>query len=375
MNVYITGGHLTPALAVVDELQKKYPAVNIFFVGRQTAQTTTRQPSHERREVEARNVPFLSIEAAKFHRAQAWLNFWEFLKLIPSIRTVLGFFRQNKPDIILSFGGYLSLPVALAGKLYRARLILHEQTKAAGLANQVLSRIADVIAVASEESLIFFPSHKTVVTGNPIRQSLFREYKIPPKWLFAVSAQKPLLYITGGSQGSQVINRTVAGILPKLTRDFVVVHQCGVSLDQHELKELEKERVKLSEELQPRYIVREWIEEKEVSYLFRHARFVISRAGANTVQELILSGTPAIYIPLPFAYNDEQFRNIEVLLDEKASLCILQKDLIPDTLLQKVREIERKYEVYKESMEAERKKLITNGTQRLIRLVIHSAGK
>ncbi len=369
MNLYITGGHLTPALAVIDELQKKYPDVHIFFIGRDTSQALTKQPSHERKEVKARNIPFFAIDAAKFHRAQAWLNLFEIVKIIPSLIAVYLVFRKHRPDAILSFGGYLALPVCVVGKFLKARIVTHEQTKVAGLANQVLGHLADRIAVAHTESLQFFPKQKTVVTGNPIRSSLFREYKTPPKWLTGVSNEKPLLYVTGGSQGSQIINRTIAALLPRLVRDFVVVHQCGVTVDHHYVRDLEQEREKLSEELQLRYIVREWIEEKEVSYLFRHAKFVISRAGANTVQELMLAATPAIFIPLAFAYNDEQRANIEELVEHDASLCVLQKDLVPDALADAILEMEQKYEVIFANMKLAQETLIKDGTKRVIDLL------
>lgn len=372
MTIYITGGHLTPALAVIDELLKKKENVSIVFVGRDHAQTLPKQPSRERIEIESRGIPFVAIDAAKFHRTRIWLNFFELLKLPTSFYTIIQAFRKQKPDSILSFGGYVAIPVCIIGRLMKARVVTHEQTKVAGLANQLIAYIADTIALANEESLQFFPKHKTVVTGNPIREALFKEYKTAPEWLSLASTHKPILYITGGSQGSQIINQTIVALLPKLVRNYMVVHQCGATAHHEYLEELEKERTKLPQELQSSYVVREWIEPKEVSYLIRNAQFVISRAGANTVQELTIAGTPAIFVPLAFAYNDEQQKNIDDLVDANAALALQQKDLLPETLWATIQSMERKYIQIKKNMEKQSENMIKNGTQRVIKLLVHT---
>ncbi len=343
MNIYITGGHLTPALAVIRVLQKRQEKPSIFFVGREYAQTLTKHPSHEQREVENLGIPFFPIQAAKFHREQFWLNLFELFKFPVSFFQVFSLFGKHKPDAVLSFGGYVALPVCIVGKLFGARVVTHEQTKVAGLANQVIAKIADVVAVTSKDSLFYFPKEKTVVTGNPIRESLLREYKVPPGWFPKSLMDEPFIYITGGSQGSQIINHVIATLLPKLTRTFVVIHQCGSSVDHAVLHELEKMRGNLPPEQQNRYVVHEWIDAREVSFLMRHAKFVIGRAGANTVEELTLAGTPAIFIPLAFAYNNEQEKNARTMVENGAALLVLQKDLFPQTLYQAIQTMNRRY--------------------------------
>lgn len=370
MTLYVTGGHLTPALAVIDELQKRDLKLHIHFFGREYTQTATHQESRERSEMQKRKIPFTAITAAKFHRTYISQNILEILKVPVSLVQIITQFRKRKPDCVLSFGGYLAVPVCIMGKLFGARVITHEQTKVAGLANQILGWFVDVVALAHEESVQYFPAGKTVVTGNPIREVLFREYKMAPSWCSDAYKSKPILYVTGGSQGSQIINQTIISLLPKLVRDFYVVHQCGVSIDQGTLRDLNREREKLPTELQDNYSVREWIEEKEVSYFLRNSKFVICRAGANTVQELILAATPAIFIPLAFAYNDEQYKNAEPLIDHDASILLAQKDLYPESLYSAISTMLMRYDVIKQNMEGESKKLIRNGTNRLIKLVI-----
>ncbi|PWU23968.1 hypothetical protein C5B42_01250 [Candidatus Cerribacteria bacterium 'Amazon FNV 2010 28 9'] len=372
-NIYITGGHLTPSLAVIDDLLKNHSKeVKLFFIGREFAQTSPPQPSHEAREMNERSIPFFPIQAAKFHRQHFWRNFIEILKLPNSCWQVYTVFKRARPDVILSFGGYVAFPVCIVGKLFKARIITHEQTKVAGLANQAIAYLADTIAVANEESLPFFPKEKTVVTGNPIRESLLREYKTPPSWFPKELMSKPFIYVTGGSQGSQVINQTIATLLPKLVRSFVVIHQCGASQGNVYLHELEQQRLLLPEELQHLYIVREWIEAKDVSFLIRNAKFVISRAGANTVQEITLAGTPAIFIPLSFAYNNEQQKNCDPLVQQGAAMCILQKDLVPDVLYEATQSVMRNYEKMKKNADHMKQEIPKSGTHNVIKLILSS---
>ncbi len=369
MTLYCTGGHLTPALAVIDELRKKHPKVVIRFFGREYSQTTTGQKSKERQEIEARNIDFIPINAPKFHRTYFWHNAAEIKKIPYAVWTAVREFRRRKPDVVLSFGGYVALPVCLVAKFFGARIITHEQTQVAGLANQLIALFADVVALSHASSARYFLTKKIVVTGNPIRQALLREYKTPPVWLPKAS-RKPLLYVTGGSQGSAVINQTIVTLLEKLTRDFCVVHQCGPSKDSHVLHDLEREREKLPQEVRDRSIIREWIEERDVSFLLRTAKVVICRSGANTVHELLLSGTPAIFIPLPFAYNDEQKKNAQAIVDGGGSLMIEQKDLLPDTLYSAITQMMVHYEQYYEQMQELSANTTRTGTAKLLQCIL-----
>ncbi|HSW89725.1 MAG TPA: UDP-N-acetylglucosamine--N-acetylmuramyl-(pentapeptide) pyrophosphoryl-undecaprenol N-acetylglucosamine transferase [Patescibacteria group bacterium] len=361
-NVYITGGHLTPALAVIDELIKKKENLSIIFIGREYAQGKSMH-SREREEMEVRSVPFISIDAPKFHRALWWENISEIPKILPTLQKLFTMFRKNKPDLVVSFGGYVALPVALIAKLFGAKVLTHEQTRVAGLANQAIALFADHVAVSYPESARFFPKAKVKFTGNPIRESLFREYTRPPTWLPDSFTKKPFVYVTGGSQGSHIINQTLRAILPKLAKEYLVVHQCGKGeLELHVSADLE----------QGSYVAREWIEAKEVSFLLRHAKFVISRAGANTVQELSIAGTPAIYIPLAFAYNDEQYKNCAEVVRAGASLLLLQKNLLPSTLWSAIQTMERRYPTLKRNMSEFQKHLVLDGTRRFTKLITDS---
>lgn len=370
MNLFITGGHLTPALAVIDALKRQEKeSVRLFFIGREHAQTWPKQPSREQGEVEQRGIPFFAIQAAKIHRERFWLNAIELIKAPVSLFQVIHIFRTFKPDAVLSFGGYVAVPVCMIAKLFGARVITHEQTSSAGLANQFISLFADKVALSHHSSEGYFPKSKIVFTGNPIRESLLRTYKTPPKWLPKELLFRPLIYVTGGSQGSQIINQTVAALIPKLVQKFVVIHQCGPSTGHAYVQELEAVRAQLPVELQPYYVIREWIDAQEVSFLFRTAQFVISRSGANTVLELAIAGTPAIFIPLSFAYKNEQQKNSDALVEAGAALRIEQKHLYPESLYSAIQTMIRKYDAIKAKAVQFQANVKLDGTASLIELL------
>ena len=112
-----------------------------------------------------------------------------------------------------------------------------------------------------------------------------------------------------------MINRTVSFSVEQLLKKFIVVHQCGGTSTNHYLEELNDVREKLPKELQKRYFIRQWVSEEEVAWIFQHAELVVSRSGANTVQEIVYNKVPAIFIPLPFAHNDEQTKNAKIAKD------------------------------------------------------------
>ena len=334
MKLLISGGHLTPALAVIEELRVSHPDVQVVFIGRAFLQEKEGMKSREREEIEKRNIPYHEIQAAKFHRTYLWRNAEELGRFLPSLKQVYTILKQDKPDVFLSFGGYLAVPIAVVCKILGIPVVTHEQTKTAGLANQWIAHFASRVAVSYEDSRKFFPREKTVITGNPVRPSFLRAMKTAPDWLTQLDIHTPLIYVTGGSQGSHVLNTTLSAILAELTKHATVIHQCGASVGSNYVKELQVAKDALFPELQKRYYVQEWFAEQDVAWLFQHARLVLSRSGANTVQEIVVSKIPAVFVPLPFAHNNEQLKNAQWLTEQGSALLLLQKDLLPTALLQ-----------------------------------------
>ncbi|HZZ99041.1 MAG TPA: UDP-N-acetylglucosamine--N-acetylmuramyl-(pentapeptide) pyrophosphoryl-undecaprenol N-acetylglucosamine transferase [Candidatus Saccharimonadia bacterium] len=369
MKVVISGGHITPALAVIEAFHRLYPKTELIFIGREYAQEKEQIKAKERSEVERRGVPFFAIKAAKVHRTYFWRNLGEVIKFFPSLNRVYRIFKQEKPDVFLSFGGYLAVPIALVSKLMHVPVITHEQTRAAGLANTLIAQMADLVAVSYERTRDSFPKKKVVVTGNPLRPAFRRTDHKKPAWL-QVPTGMPLIYVTGGSQGSHVLNQNLSRIVSELVTKAVVVHQCGSSNDSTYLHEMETARATLPKAEQKRYIVREWIAEEHVAWLFQHATVVVARSGANTVLEVAASSTPAIFIPLPFAHDNEQLKNAQWLATAGSAAILQQKDLTAQSLSASIFAALEKQAEMKKHAEAVSKEVILNSDERLAELCV-----
>ena len=231
----------------------------------------------------------------------------------------------------MSFGGYLAVPVVITAFLLKIPAITHEQTVAVGLSNRIISIFAKKILVSFEKSLKYFPKKKVVLTGNPIRKEIFnlekKTLKSLPKSLQKIiqekldDSNKKLIYITGGNQGSQTINKLIWELLPELLKSYSVIHQCGYK-DWEAIKS-----GKIIFKPNEHYYIAPWIDTKEIGWLLNIADLVVSRSGANTIYELGVLGKPSVLIPIPWVVNSEQQKNAEILSDAGLARILSENNL------------------------------------------------
>lgn len=340
MKLIVTGGHLTPALAFIDFVQATEPEVDFTFIGREYSQDSQKQLSREASEVAERSIRFVNLKAPRFKQASLLELLFKSVPLLRSILASWWFLARNRPAAVVSFGGYLAVPVVLAAWMHRIPVVTHEQTRTAGLANKLIARFAQKVAVSYPETTKLFPKHKTVVTGNPIRSELLQPTPERPSWFTSAEPPRNLLYITGGNQGSLVINTTIGELLPQLLKNWVVIHQTGSATATHDYKQdLEQKAAKLSKSVREKYVVREWITADELAWIFHQQPVVITRAGANTVRELEIYELPAVLIPLPFAHNQEQHKNAQYYVRKHKGVLLAQADLNPASLLSAIDQV------------------------------------
>ena len=310
--ICITGGHLTPAKAVIDEIQDQYPLWNIVFIGRSTEFEGSNIPSKEKELMSSLGIPFVGITAGRLQRAFSMYTVTSLAKFPVGIVQSLLFCMREKPDMIVSFGGYVALPVVLAAWIFGIPVLTHEQTRVSGLANRIIGVFAKKICITYPDTNHLFPLEKTVVTGLPIRKELFDD-RFTPEW--KVNLKKyPLIYLTGGTTGSVSLNALLFPIIERLVQHYTVVHQTGA------MSAIPAKRVYdlLPESGKSRYIARDYVGERYVGWLLRNASLVVGRSGANTVTELALFRKKALLIPLPWSGGGEQLQNAKWL--EKAGL-------------------------------------------------------
>lgn len=328
VRIVLTGGHGgTPALSIIETLRKDDWNWDIYWIGSKYSFVGKRVLT-----LEFRVFPKFSVKCFSliFGRLQRKWTLWTIPVLfkIP-VGIIQAFFLvfYLRPKIILSFGGFAAFPVALAGFILGIPVIIHEQTVSVGLSNKISSYFARVVIASWQESMEFLPKKKTVVIGNPVINSILN---VPKK---KRPGARRVIYITGGSRGSQAINKSVAEILEKLLSEgYVLIHQTG----DVDFQKFQKIASLLPSSYAENYQVHAFIDPMGVSSVYAESDLIISRAGANTVTEILLIGRPAIIIPIPWTHNDEQTQNAQLAERARVALVISESELTGGVLYDKI---------------------------------------
>jgi|APSaa5957512622_1039677.scaffolds.fasta_scaffold36722_2 UDP-N-acetylglucosamine--N-acetylmuramyl-(pentapeptide) pyrophosphoryl-undecaprenol N-acetylglucosamine transferase len=313
--IVITGTHLTPALALMDKLKEN--SYQLYYLGRNN--------TFDKELVTKRGVHFTAIRTPKLKRHQLLLSTLNAPLLIFSLIKSIKVLVEIKPITVVSFGGFVALPVCLAAKILRIKLVIHEQTLKAGLTTKLTAPLAKTIAISWPQSQKYFKKDKTVLTGNLVRKELLK--------ITLTSKLTKTIYITGGSQGSLVINQVTTKLLKKILKNYRVFHQFGLAQDPLFWQQALDFKNNLPENLKKKYTLRQWFSDKELSNIFSSADLLISRSGINTVTEALLLKIRSILIPLPYTQKNEQLNNANFLKNQGLAMVIKQKNLNPDSLL------------------------------------------
>jgi len=307
-----TGGHVYPGIAVAKELQRQSPSASLLFIGT-TSGFEAKIVPHEGFDLQTIDVEgFKSRGMVGKARALAKLPF-----AVLRARRHLKAFR---PDVVFSTGGYVSLPVMYAAYLLRIPSVTLEPNRQPGMANKLICRIVDRIAICFEETASAFPHDKVVFTGNPIRKEFSVIGKIPPP----DKGMTCNILIMGGSRGASRINQAVIDALPYLDAHrahLMFTHQTGT--DDYDVVRDGYARQGFRAEVL-KYI-------DDTPKMYAKAHLVICRAGASTVAELRASRRPSILIPYPHGDRHQEF-NAQALVDKGLAKMILQEYLDGKTL-------------------------------------------
>ncbi|MBI5613839.1 UDP-N-acetylglucosamine--N-acetylmuramyl-(pentapeptide) pyrophosphoryl-undecaprenol N-acetylglucosamine transferase [Candidatus Gottesmanbacteria bacterium] len=358
MKVCITGGHLSPALATAAELQIRHPDWKIIWIGRTKALAGDREVSTESLKVKELGIPFFPLTTGRLNRT------FSLETLLSVLYIPLGFFEalrlvlRESPSIIVSFGGYLALPVVVAGGICRIPVVTHEQTRVPGLANKIIAVFADTICVSFPEMTQDFWKKKVICTGLPLRKELFVKNN---KMLPFSRNKKPLLYIGGGTTGSVSMNALFFSCLTLLLKDFQIVHQTG-SQSYESAMGLKNT---LSTVDKDSYIPLKYLGPEVLKSVYVESSLYIGRSGANTVYELAVFGKPSIFIPLPWSSGGEQQANAEFLALHGGALVLEQQSLESLEIPKIVRTFYTKISQWKEKMKNVRLMFPVDGAIRL----------
>lgn len=330
MKVAIIGGHLTPALAVIQKLPQN---TEVIYIGRKHPVEGDAGVSLEYHTITGMGIPFVAITTAKLQRRLTRHTLPSLAKLPKGLSQSFKILKKYQPDIILSFGGYVSVPVCFAAYLLKIPIVIHEQTTQAGMANKLIAFFAKKVCISFESSKPFFPKEKVIITGNPIPE--IRPTKDIVKYR-KKDTKVPLVVISGGSQGSHVINQLIGKILPGLLEKYQLIHQTGDSKEYNDFDHLEKIKNSLPSERKDRYVLTKFIHPYDIEEVYRQADLVVSRSGINTVLMLLLLHKPALFIPLPYGQHNEQLKNAKMFKEAGLGEIGQQQTLTPEILFDKI---------------------------------------
>ena len=306
-----TAGHVTPNIALLPSL--KEAGYDVTYIGSYTG--------IEKELIEAQGIPYYGIASGKLRRYFDLKNMSDPFRVIKGLGQAMRLMKKIKPDIVFSKGGFVSVPVVLAAKACGIPAIIHESDITPGLANRIAIKGAKKVCCNFPETLKYLPADKAVLTGSPMRKELFSgDKEIAYKLCGFPSERKPVLLIIGGSLGSKAINEAVRKILPQLLKDFHVIHLCGKGNLDASLSGLEG------------YAQFEYVS-KELTHMFALTDLAISRAGANSICELLALHKPNILIPLSAAASrGDQILNARSF-EAQGFSCVIQEEDITDILL------------------------------------------
>jgi len=310
MKALVTGGHLTPALAVIEEIKNTKKDVDIVFVGRKYALESEKIISLEYKEIEKLKIPFIAISAGRLTRVLTLKTIRNVLRIPLGFINAFFIIQEQKPDKVISFGSYLALPIVFWAYIFKIPIYTHEQTIQPGIANRIIGYFSNKIFIAFPEAKGFFNTKKTYISGNPVRSSIFKIKKVP----FNIKKDRPVIYITGGSLGSHSINDHFKNIIKKLLEKYIVIHQVGDTKEYEDFEKLLKLKEALPKKLSNNYFLRKHFFEDEIGYIYANADLVVGRSGANTFFELLSLQKPVIFIPLPWSGGREQQKHAEIFV-------------------------------------------------------------
>jgi UDP-N-acetylglucosamine--N-acetylmuramyl-(pentapeptide) pyrophosphoryl-undecaprenol N-acetylglucosamine transferase len=317
-----TGGHIFPALAIANEISKRYPEAEILFVGALGRMEMERVP--------AAGYKIVGLPVMGFPRKPGLKTITFFMKLFKSAALARKIVNEFNPQVAIGVGGYASGPLLRAAASKKIPTLIQEQNSYAGVTNKILGKKVKTICVAYDNMNKFFPSEKIIFTGNPVRENLIqnRSDKSEAVEYFGLKESDKVILIVGGSLGARSVNNTVL-------KNIDLIEKCGIQII-WQTGAIYYERI--MEELKGRkpdnLQIHQFISRMDLAY--QVAGVVISRAGAGTISELCLVGKPSILVPSPNVAEDHQTKNAMALVEKDAAVMIRDNEidgrLIPEAI-------------------------------------------
>lgn len=322
-----TGGHIFPLTVVAKEIDKRLEGqVEFLYIGA--------DGPFERTAMQAAGIQTQFIQTGKWRRYFSILNFTDIFRVLYGFIQALVFMYRYMPDVVFSKGGSAAVPVVIAAKLYGIPVLTHESDAVPGVANRIVGKLADRVAVGYSMAKGYFASAKVAQTGTPVRPEIVAGDAVRARATFRLPEGRPLLLVLGGSQGARSINRIFSRIAPKLVNYFEVVHQTGE-------KNFEETKQWIDEaqlgENAPHYHLVPFIQGADLGDLLAAADTIVARAGASQIADIAARSSAAlILVPLSSAANDHQRMNAYEVARLGGALVLEETNLGENILLNNI---------------------------------------
>ena len=321
-----TGGHIFPALAIINKIKEEEPNSEFLYIG-----------THNRMEkdlIPELGIPYKEIEVTGFKRKISLDNIKTLTNFLNARKKCKKIMKEFNPDLVTGTGGYVTAPVIWAAKKTGHKTFIHEQNSVVGLSNRYLSKYVDKIGVSFESTINLFPKEKAILTGNPCGEKAINTKKISKKE-FGLEEDKKLVLIVMGSLGSKTINEKMSEYIYGFrNKNYQVVFVTGNDYYDKIKTKMFPENVKVVPFI------------KDMPGLMKNTDLIVSRAGASTMSEIMALGIPTIFIPSPYVTNNHQYKNAMDLVNKDAALIIEEKNLNKNNLIRTIDDILENKEKY-----------------------------
>lgn len=301
-----TGGHIYPALAIIEGFKKYDKDLEVLYIG-----TKNRM---EKDIVPKNGIPYYGIEIYGLSK-NIFKDIKDVFLIFKAKKEIKKKILEFKPDVVLGIGGYVTYPVLSVAKSLHIKTFIHEQNAIPGKTNKMISKYADIIGISFKESAKYFPNKNVLYTGNPTGIRALNTPKITKSSL-GLNDDKPLVVVVCGSLGSETVNNAMKGYLKTLeNKDYQVVYITGKNLYEEFIKIKYPKNVKVLPYLD------------NLTGLLKETDVLVARAGASTIAEVLSLKVPTIFIPSPYVANNHQYYNAVSLKNDNLALMLEEKDL------------------------------------------------
>lgn len=311
-----TGGHIYPALAIINKIKEREPNSEFLYIG-----------THNRMEkdiVPKKGIPFETIEIYGINRKKIYKNIKTVSCMVKSYYKCKKLIKDFNPDVVIGVGGYVTAPVIKAAHSLGIKTVIHEQNSVPGASNIYLSKMVNRIFVSLKSTAKEFPKDKVIFTGNPCGEDAIK-IKEAMKVEFGLSSKKKLVLFVMGSLGSSKMNEILCNTMPQFkNKDYEILFVTG----KDDYENINKLKFPTNIKVVP-YV-------DSLPRIMKKTDLMVTRAGASTLSELIALELPSILVPSPYVTNNHQYKNAMDLVNEQAAILIEEKDLTSNKLVSEI---------------------------------------